>query len=96
MSITFVSVSMLPVALPDMSEGLGATAAQTDWFMLAYLLTTAVFILVLGKVADLVGRRPVYLLGLACLTVSAAAIAVAGEPTLVIVLRVLQGVGAAA
>ncbi|KQU28728.1 hypothetical protein ASH04_22140 [Rhodococcus sp. Leaf233] len=96
MSITFVSVSMLPVALPDMSEGLGATAAQTDWFMLAYLLTTAVFILVLGKVADLVGRRPVYLLGLACLTVSAAAITAAGDPTLVIVLRVVQGVGAAA
>ena len=96
MSITFVSVSMLPVALPDMSAGLGASAAQTDWFMLAYLLTTAVFILVLGKLADLVGRRPVYLAGLACLTVSAAVIAMASDPGVVIGLRVVQGICAAA
>ncbi|OZE05113.1 hypothetical protein CH249_09785 [Rhodococcus sp. 05-2255-3B1] len=96
MSITFVSVSMLPVALPDMSAGLEASAAQTDWFMLAYLLTTAVFILVLGKLADLVGRRPVYLAGLACLTVSAAVIASATDPDIVIGLRGVQGIGAAA
>ena len=96
MSITFVSVSMLPVALPDMSAGLSASAAQTDWFMLAYLLTTAVFILVLGKLADIVGRRPVYLAGLVCLTVSAAVIASATDPDVVIGLRVVQGIGAAA
>ncbi|OZC79011.1 hypothetical protein CH274_16320 [Rhodococcus sp. 06-418-5] len=96
MSLTFVSVSMLPVALPDMSAGLGASAAQTDWFMLAYLLTTAVLILVLGKLADIVGRRPVYLAGLACLTVSAAVIALASDPNIVIGLRIVQGIGAAA
>ncbi|OZE87142.1 hypothetical protein CH304_02805 [Rhodococcus sp. 15-649-1-2] len=96
MSITFVSVSMLPVALPDMSAGLNASAAQTDWFMLAYLLTTAVFILVLGKVADILGRRPVYLAGLALLTVSGAVISLSSDPALVIALRVVQGVGAAA
>ncbi|SNS76662.1 MFS transporter [Rhodococcoides kyotonense] len=96
MSITFMSVSMLPVALPDMSAGLGASAAQTDWFMLAYLLTTAVLILVLGKVADSIGRRPVYLAGLLLLTVSGAVITVSGDPSLVIALRVVQGVGAAA
>lgn len=96
MSITFVSVSMLPVALPDMSAGLSASAAQTDWFMLAYLLTTAIFILVLGKLADIIGRRPVYLAGLACLTVSAAVIAMANDPAIVIGLRIVQGIGAAA
>ncbi|TQC43558.1 MFS transporter [Rhodococcus sp. WS4] len=96
MSITFVSVSMLPVALPDMSARLSASAAQTDWFMLAYLLAAAIFILVLGKVADILGRRPVYLAGLAVLTVSGAVIAVASDPEIVIALRVVQGIGAAA
>ncbi len=96
MSITFVSVSMLPVALPEMSAGLGASAAQSDWFMLAYLLTTAIFILVLGKVADIIGRKPVYLAGLALLTVSGLVIALSQDPSTVIGLRIVQGIGAAA
>lgn len=96
MSLTFMSVSMLPVALPDMSVGLNASAGQTDWFMLAYLLTTAALILVFGKVADAIGRRPVYLAGLALMTVSATVIALAQDPGLVIAFRVVQGLGAAA
>ncbi|WP_188546529.1 MFS transporter [Rhodococcoides trifolii] len=96
MAITFVSVSMLPVALPEMSTGLNASAAQTDWFMLAYLLTAAALILVLGKLADIVGRRPVYLAGLTLLTISAALITVVDDPAVVIALRVVQGIGAAA
>lgn len=96
MVVTFILVSMLPVALPDMSADLGATALQSDWFVLAYLLTTAALILVFGKVADVVGRRPVYLTGLALLTVGAAGILVASDPGPIIALRVVQGIGAAA
>ncbi|AJW38036.1 Drug resistance transporter EmrB/QacA [Rhodococcus sp. B7740] len=90
MSLTFVSVSMLPVALPDMSAD--SVRLQPDDISIC---TTAVLILVLGKLADIVGRRPVYLAGLACLTVSAAVIALASDPN-VIGLRIVQGIGAAA
>jgi len=96
MLVTFFNASMLPVALPDMSADLSAGTTQANWFMLAYLLVNSVLILVLGRVSDLIGRRPVYLAGLAVLTLTGLGIGLARDPTLVIVLRAVQGAGAAA
>lgn len=59
--VAFSSVSMVPVALPAMIDDLDAGAVQGQWFLLAYLLGCAACILVAGRVADAVGRRPVYL-----------------------------------
>lgn len=93
--VAFSSVSMVPVALPAMIEDLDATVVQGQWFLLAYLLACAAFILVAGRVADAFGRRPVYLTGLALCTLSVAGITVAADPWLVVALRAVQGLGAA-
>jgi EmrB/QacA subfamily drug resistance transporter len=96
MTVTFFSASMLPVALPSMVAATGASAGQASWFILAYLLVNSVLILILGKVADHLGRRPIYILGLSILTVASLGIGLSSDPTLIIALRGLQGVGAAA
>jgi EmrB/QacA subfamily drug resistance transporter len=96
MTLTFFSASMLPVALPDMAKDLGASASQASWFILAYLLVNSILILVIGKVADHLGRRPIYILGLSILTIASVGIGVSSSPSVVIGLRAFQGVGAAA
>lgn len=96
MWVTFSSVSMVPLALPDMVGDLGAGPAQANWFVLAYQLVTAVLMLPLGRLSDVLGRRTVYVGGLALVTGSTLAICLAGSPEWVVVLRGLQGVGAAA
>jgi MFS family permease len=93
--VAFSSVSMVPVALPAMIDGLDATLVQGQWFVLAYLLMCSAMILVAGRVADTLGRRPVYLTGLALCTLSVAGITLAQDPWLVVALRAVQGVGAA-
>ncbi|MEW1957726.1 MFS transporter [Kineococcus sp. NPDC059986] len=93
--VAFASVSMVPVALPAMIDDLDASVVQGQWFLLAYLLACSASILVAGRVADAFGRRPVYLTGLALCTLSVAGITFAADPWLVVVLRGLQGLGAA-
>ncbi|WP_380172769.1 MFS transporter [Kineococcus sp. DHX-1] len=93
--VAFASVSMVPVALPAMIDDLDASVVQGQWFLLAYLLACSASILVAGRVADAVGRRPVYLTGLALCTLSVAGATFASDPWLVVALRGLQGLGAA-
>lgn len=93
--VAFSSVSMVPVALPAMIDDLDAGAVQGQWFLLAYLLGCAACILVAGRVADAVGRRPVYLTGLTLCTLAVLGVTVAGDAGTVIVLRAVQGLGAA-
>ncbi|MCE0766865.1 MFS transporter [Pseudonocardia kujensis] len=96
MWVTFSSVSMVPLALPHMVGDLRAGSAQADWFVLAYQLVTAVLMLPLGRLSDVLGRRTMYVGGLALVTASTLAICFCTAPEPVIALRAVQGVGAAA
>ncbi|OOL26955.1 multidrug transporter, partial [Rhodococcus rhodochrous] len=92
----FLSISGLTVALPTVTRELGASGAQSTWILLGYMLVTTALILVFGRLADIVGRRPLYLAGLAVFTVATGLCMLAPTAGWLIAARVLQGVGAAA
>src|SRR5690606_33136943 len=64
----FLNISGLTVALPTITRELDASPAQSTAVVLAYMLVTTALILVFGRVADLVGRRPLYLAGIGLFT----------------------------
>ncbi len=88
--------SMLP-ALPAMADTLGiAHANQRQWIISAYLLGFGAATLFYGPLADRYGRKPIVVLPLLGYAAASVAAIFAGDFTSIIVIRVLQGVGAAA
>ncbi|WP_064076985.1 MFS transporter [Prescottella equi] len=92
----FLGISGLTVALPTVTRELGAGAAQSTWILLGYMLVTTALILVFGRLADIIGRRPLYLAGLVVFSVATGLCMLAPSAGWLIAARVLQGVGAAA
>ncbi|MFD0485070.1 MFS transporter [Kineococcus sp. GCM10028916] len=92
----FLNISGVNVALPTIARELGASAAQSSWVLLSYMLVTTALILAIGRLADIVGRRPLYLAGYVVFTLATAACALASGPELLITARTVQAVGAAA
>ena len=92
----FLSLSGLTVALPTVTRELGASGAESTWILLGYMLVTTALILVFGRLADIIGRRPLYLAGLAVFTAATGLCMLAPSATWLIAARVLQGIGAAA
>ncbi|WP_126688314.1 MFS transporter [Nocardioides ferulae] len=90
-----LSSTMLTIALPSMAADLDATASGTGWALTAYLLTNTASMMLMGQVADAVDRRQMLVGGLALFTVTSAGLALADEVGQVVVLRAVQGVGAA-
>jgi EmrB/QacA subfamily drug resistance transporter len=91
-----LNTSTLEVALPAVSRHFGAGAAAASWFLLSYMVVNTVLILVLGRVADLLGRRRVYLAGLAVFTLASLACGLAPSAGTLITLRAVQAAGGAA
>ncbi|WP_433337305.1 MFS transporter [Spirillospora sp. CA-294931] len=83
------------VALPDMRRDLGASLAQVQWAVDAYAVALAALLLTAGALADRVGRRRVFLGGLAVFTVASPACALASSALALDLFRVVQGAGAA-
>ncbi|MFL4496208.1 MFS transporter [Streptomyces sp. VTCC 41912] len=94
--LTGLNTSGLDVALPDVVRHFEASAAQTSWIMVGYLLASTVLLLVWGRLADLFGRRRLYLAGIAAFTAASIGCALAPNAWILILGRVLQGVGASA
>ncbi|MFJ3904671.1 MFS transporter [Streptomyces sp. NPDC090025] len=83
------------VAGPAVQEDLGATAGELQWVLAGYQLSYAVFMITGGRLADLYGRKRLYLIGTAVFTLSSVACALAGSAAVLIVSRIVQGFGAA-
>ncbi|MER5294951.1 MFS transporter [Streptomyces pharetrae] len=94
-AMVLLDESMVQIALPGMSQGLGLTPVGLGWVINAYLLAFGGLLLLGGRMGDLLGRRKVFLTGVALFTVAAALRAAATSPDLLITLRALQGVGSA-
>ncbi|WP_084269537.1 MFS transporter [Patulibacter minatonensis] len=91
-----VDVTIVNVALPDMAIDLKASFAGLQWVVDVYALALAALLLLVGSIADIVGRKRTYLVGLVVFVVASLACGLApGEGTL-IAARAVQGVGAAA
>jgi EmrB/QacA subfamily drug resistance transporter len=90
------NTSTLDVALPVVARHFSANATQASWIVLSYMLVNTILILVFGRVADMVGRRRLYMVGLAVLTGSSVLCGFAPSAFALAVFRALQAVGAAA
>ena len=83
------------VALPSIRRELGLGLSGLEWVINAYTLSLAVFMLPAGRLADVHGRRRVFLVGVAIFTAASLLSGVAGSAWLLLSARALQGVGAA-
>jgi EmrB/QacA subfamily drug resistance transporter len=87
-----VMTSALPVIRTDLHAGID----ELQWFVNAYTLSFATFMLMAAALGDRLGRRSVFVAGIALFTIASALSAVSTEPWMLIVTRAVQGVGAAA
>lgn len=83
-------------ALPAIRLDLGASIEELQWFMNAFTLAFASFILMAVALGDRYGRRTVFGIGIALFTIASAAAALATDPTQLIIARAVQGLGGAA
>jgi len=88
-------VSGVNIVLPAMGTDFAAGAVLLSWVANAYLLSTAVMLVPVAKIADMAGRRKIFIYGIGLFTVATVLIACAPTIWMVIGLRMLQGVGAA-
>jgi EmrB/QacA subfamily drug resistance transporter len=87
--------TVVNVALPTIQRDLDAGLSELEWIVSGYALTFAALLLTGGKLADLLGRRLVFVTGLAIFSGSSLACALAPSAGFLIGARVVQGAGAA-
>lgn len=90
-----LDTTVLNVALPTLSEDLGASTSQLQWFADAFLLVLASLLLPAGMLGDRWGRRPLMLAALGVFAAGSAWCAYAGSPGSLIAARAFLGLGAA-
>jgi len=90
-----LDVTIVIVALPDIRTDLGARVSDVQWIVDAYALSLAALLLTAGSVADLLGRRRVYIAGLAIFTAASVLCGLAQSPLMLILCRAVQGIGGA-
>ena len=87
--------SIVNVALPTLSAELGVSADAAQWVVTAYALTFGGLLVLGGRAADLFGRRRTLTVGLVSFAVASAAGGLAGDMTLLVASRAVQGIAAA-
>ena len=87
--------TVVALALTSIRKELGASAAALQWVMNGYLLTIAVLVVTAGRLGDMLGRKRVFLVGMAIFGVGSVLSGAAQSPEMLIGGRVLQGAGAA-
>ena len=95
MLMIILDQTIVNVALPAIQADLGFSPAGLAWVINAYLLAFGGLLLLAGRLGDLIGRRTVFLTGLAVFTVASLLCGLAWTPALLIGARFVQGVGGA-
>ena len=90
-----LDITIVNVALPAIQRSLDASFSDLQWVVDAYALALATCVLTAGSLADLFGRKRVFLLGVALFTIASAACGAANDPLFLIIARGVQGVGGA-
>jgi len=93
--MTAVDLTIVNVALPTIGRKLHFSETDLQWVVTAYALTFGGFLLLGGRAADLLGRRRLFMAGLALFSAASLACALATGDTFLIVMRGIQGLGAA-
>ncbi|MDX6511914.1 MAG: hypothetical protein QOE36_1418 [Gaiellaceae bacterium] len=93
--MTVLDVSIVNVALPSIGQHLHVAENTLQWVITAYALTFGGFLLLGGRSGDLLGRRRMFMIGLALFTAASLVCGLAGSIGMLIVARAVQGLGAA-
>jgi EmrB/QacA subfamily drug resistance transporter len=93
--MTILDVAIGNVALPSIQRDLDIAESTVQWLITAYAITFGGFLLLGGRMADLLGRRRIFLLGLTIFTLASLVCGLANSAGLLIGARAVQGVGAA-
>ncbi|KNX39576.1 MFS transporter [Luteipulveratus halotolerans] len=91
-----VDFSILNVALPTVGAGLGFAEADLQWIATSFALCAAGFTLLFGRFGDYLGRRRMFLIGMAALGVASLVGGLATSPSMLLAARVAQGLATAA
>jgi EmrB/QacA subfamily drug resistance transporter len=91
-----LDITVVTVALPDIQRSQHSSFRDLQWVVNAYALTLAAFLLTAGSLADLLGRRLVFVSGLVVFTLASAACGLSSSPLALNLARAVQGVGGAA
>src|SRR5215217_7812240 len=90
-----LDATIVGVALPSIREDLGFTASSLAWVVNAYLITFGGFLLLGGRLGDLLGHRSLFLAGVALFTVASALCGFASSQGVLIAARAVQGLAGA-
>jgi len=93
--MTYLDNNIVNVAIPTIQHSLHLSVSGLEWVVSSYLLTVAGLLLVGGRLADVFGRRRLFLVGMAVFTLSSLAAGLAGSGGMLIGSRAIQGIGAA-
>lgn len=87
--------SAVNLALPSIGNDLNANAIELGWVISSFILSSAIFLLPLGRLADIIGRKKVFYNGILLFTISTFLILFSWNVTILIIFRTLQGVASA-
>ena len=90
--MALLDVSIVNVALPSIQRGLGASAGTVQWVVSGYALAFGLVLVPAGRLGDVLGRRRMFLIGLAAFVVTSAVTGAAPTMELLIAARLVQGV----
>jgi EmrB/QacA subfamily drug resistance transporter len=90
-----LDITVVNVALPDIQRSLHSSFSDLQWVVNAYALTLAAFLLTAGSLADLFGRRLIFVIGLIVFTLSSAVCGLSSTPLALNLARAVQGTGGA-
>jgi NTE family protein len=95
-AVAFVDATIVNIAFPNIERSFhGTSISSLSWVLNAYNIVFAAFLLAAGRIADLLGRRRVFIFGLELFTAGSLLCAIAPSAGALIAFRVVQGLGAA-
>ena len=92
---TPVMLSAVNVAIPFIADDLSVNAVLLCWIPMAYLMASAMFVLIFGRIADMVGRKKIFLIGTTSVIVTSLIATLVDSGITLIAVRFLQGISAA-
>ncbi len=95
MLMIVLDATIVNVALPKIQTDLGFSQSSLAWVVNAYLISFGGLLLLAGRLGDLLGRRDVFLTGLALFTAASLACGLADSQSVLVVARFIQGIGGA-
>jgi EmrB/QacA subfamily drug resistance transporter len=93
--MTILDVAIVNVAIPSIQRDLHIGESTVQWVVTAYAITFGGFLLLGGRMADLLGRRLIFMVGLVLFTLASLTCGLANSADVLIVSRAVQGIGAA-